>query len=128
VSGDKGDGGGPDMSPIFQSYTRINMQYKNYFYETTKNEEMNDGNFFIFFCLHSKYSLRGFLRSIKIIHMRLKFLLCHDKNFYCIFLMQVLGNKYANAMQKVNMDKYRGTSRRGFGVFKSTEWHLATEY
>jgi hypothetical protein len=43
--------------------------------------------------------------------MGLKFLLCHDKNFYFIFLMQVLGSKYANAMQKVIMDNYGVTSQ-----------------
>jgi hypothetical protein len=31
-------------------------------------------------------------------------LLCHDKNFYFIFIMQVLGNNYANAMQKVTTE------------------------
>jgi hypothetical protein len=35
--------------------------------------------------------------------------------------MQVLGSKYANAMQKVNMDSYRVTSRWGFGIFESAE-------
>jgi hypothetical protein len=76
---------------------------------------MNDG-IFILLRLHSKYFLRGFLRSVKVIYMGLKFLVCHDKNFYFIFLMQVLESKYANAMQKVNMDNYRVTSQWGFGI------------
>jgi hypothetical protein len=30
------------------------------------------------------------LRSVKIIYMELEFFVCHDENFYFIFLMQVL--------------------------------------
>jgi hypothetical protein len=33
---------------VFLLYKSINMQYKNYFYQTTKNEKINDG-IFIFF-------------------------------------------------------------------------------
>jgi hypothetical protein len=43
---------------IFLSYKCIKCNTTNYFYETTKNEKMNDG-IFIFFCLHSKYFLWG---------------------------------------------------------------------
>jgi hypothetical protein len=43
--------------------------------------------------------------------MGLKFLLCYGYNFILFFLMQVFKSKYANAMQKVNMDNYRVTSR-----------------
>jgi hypothetical protein len=85
---------------------------------TTKNEEMNDGNF-AFFCHHSKSFLREFLRSIKIFHMGPDFLLCYDENFYFIFLMQVM--KVNMQCKKVNMDNYRVTSRRGSRIFMSTE-------
>ena len=38
----------------------------------------------------------GFLRSIKTMYMWLEFfLICHDENFYFIFLMQELKSKYA---------------------------------
>jgi hypothetical protein len=64
---------------------------QKYFYETMKYKKMNN-DIFIFLCLHSKYFLQGFLRSVKIIHMGLKFLF--------IFLMQVLESEYANAKSK----------------------------
>jgi hypothetical protein len=54
------------------------------FMKLWKIKRMNDG-IFIFFCLHSKFFLWGFLRFIKIIYMGLRFLLCHDKNFHFIF-------------------------------------------
>jgi hypothetical protein len=60
---------------------------------------MNDG-IFIFFSLHSKFFFRGFLCSIKIIHVGHDFILCHDENFYVIFLMQLMKSKYADVMQK----------------------------
>jgi hypothetical protein len=49
-------GGGSHVSPIFLLYTCINMLCKKYFYETMKNNKMNDG-IFIFLCLYGKYFL-----------------------------------------------------------------------
>jgi hypothetical protein len=91
--GDGSDGwclSGPHMSPVFLLYTCLNKQCKKYFYETMKYKKMND-SIFIFLCLHSKYFLRGFLRSVKIIYMGLRFLLCHDKNFHFIFSKASVG-------------------------------------
>jgi hypothetical protein len=66
----------------------------------------------------------GFLRFVKIIHMGPRFLLCHDENFYFIS-NESDESKYA--MQK-NMNNYRVTSRRGFGIFKPAEPDVSTVY
>jgi hypothetical protein len=50
----------------------------------------------------------GFLCFVKIIHMGLGFLLCHDENFYFV---SNANDESEHAMQKINMDNYRVISR-----------------
>jgi hypothetical protein len=72
---------------------------------------------FLYFYASTVNIFMGFLHSVKIIYMRLEFQVCHDENFYFIFLMQILKIcQSKNILQEVNMDNYRVTSRRGFGI------------
>jgi hypothetical protein len=71
VSGDGGDGGGPHMFAGSDDCIPTVYMYKyamqKYFHETIKYEKMND-YIFIFFCLHSKYFLWGFMLLKSYLH------------------------------------------------------------